>query len=70
MHYSHGALRYMEYEDDYHDILYKDWNHLDVSSLCCISHIRMSGWQFFPGKRFRQTDQIVNFPFTKPAKEI
>jgi hypothetical protein len=63
------ALRSLKYNDERHRILYNDWNLRDESSLCCISRIRMSGWQFFPSKRFRQSNQIIDVTFTEPEKE-
>jgi hypothetical protein len=44
------ALRSVKYNDERHAFLGNGWNIRDVSSLCCISRVGMSGWQFFPGK--------------------
>jgi hypothetical protein len=70
MDHAHNTLRSVKYTDEHHRILYNDWNLLDESSLCCISGVRMSGWQFFPGERFRQSNEIIDVPFTEPEEEI
>jgi hypothetical protein len=69
LHHTYNALRSMKYEHERHDSLYKDLNPGDVSSFCWISRVRMSGWQFFPGKRFRQSNQIVYVTFTELVTE-
>jgi hypothetical protein len=70
MDHAHNTLRSVKYTDERHRVLYNDWNLLDESSLCCISGVRMSGWQFFPGEGFRLSNEIIDVTFTEPEKEI
>jgi len=63
-HNAHSRLGSVECNDDGIYVFSKSLDDWDVTSLCQISGVRISGRQFFPRERIRQAKKLFDVEFT------
>jgi hypothetical protein len=63
-HTAHDKLGSVESNEDGIHVFSKSLDDWDVTSLCKISGVRISGRQFFPRERIRETKQLFDVEFT------
>jgi len=60
-HYNaHGTLDEVEYKSEGHYVFGMALDDRDVPSVCDISGLRISGWQFFPCEGIRQDEKMLD----------
>jgi hypothetical protein len=64
LHNAHGNLDNVEHNEEGAHVFSKCLDFWDVSSLCQISGVRISGRQFFPREEIRLAKKLFDIGFT------